>query len=97
MKYAIHFRDDVFAEIVSIYKWYENQSKGLGSLFIEELEFCFDNIRSNPFLFEKKYKNFRQVVTKKFPYLVIFEVEGNSIIIYHIIHTRRNPDLKFKR
>lgn len=97
MNYSIRFREDVFSEINAVYDWYELQSRGLGKLFLEELESCFENIRPNPFLFEKKYKKFRQALTKKFPYLVIFEIEGDSIIIYHIRHTSRNPKLKYKR
>lgn len=97
MNYKICFRDDVFSEVNAVYEWYELQSRRLGKLFLVELENCFEIIRSNPFLFETKYKKFRQALTKKFPYLVIFEIEGDTIIIYHIRHTSRNPKLKYKR
>ncbi len=97
MNYTIRFRDDVFFEINDAYEWYEIQSKGLGELFLKGLDKCFENIRMNPFLFEMKYLKFRQALTKKFPYLVIFEVDGDNIIIYHDMHSSRNPKLKFKR
>ena len=97
MDYKILFRDEAYSEINAIYDWYEFKSRGLGKFYLEELEKCLDNIRPNPFLFEKKYKKFRQALTTKFPYLIIFEIEDDSIIIYHVIHASRNPGLKFRK
>jgi hypothetical protein len=97
MKYIVRFRDDVFNEINEIYCWYELRSEGLGKIFLEKLGKCFDDISRNPFQYEKKNKNFRQSLTKKFPYLIIFEIESESILIYHIIHASRNPKLKYKK
>ncbi|CAN5414937.1 hypothetical protein BH11BAC1_BH11BAC1_08460 [soil metagenome] len=95
MLYTVQFREDVFSEIHDIYNWYELKSKGLGKIFLDELDSCFKLISSNPFLFQKKIKKFRSALTRRFPYLIIFEIEKENILIYHVRHTSRNPKLKF--
>src|SRR5690606_39955105 len=56
------------------YWWYEEQKEGLGEDFLTELESCFSKLKSHPQYFGKFKKNFRQVVLKRFPYVVVFEI-----------------------
>jgi len=38
----------------------------------------------------------RKVVVKKFPYIIVFEIENNDVVVYAVFHTKQNP-VKLKR
>lgn len=78
------------------YDWYEEQKIGLGDLFLNELEKSYIKIEKNPFHYQKLKKSYRHFVLDKFPYVLIFEITENEIIIFAVFHTSRNPRLKFK-
>jgi hypothetical protein len=77
------------------YEWYEEQQAGLGDLFLKELDSCYDKIEIWPSAYAKVKKNFRQIILKKFPYVVVFEIFENNVVVYAIFHTSRSPRKKF--
>ena len=79
------------------YQWYEEQQAGLGDLFLFELESCYNKIEVWPVSFAKIKKNFRQIILSTFPYVVVFEVFKDEVVVYAVFHTSRNPRKKFKK
>ncbi len=79
------------------YDWYEEQQSGLGELFLIEVDKCYDKIEGSPELYAKIKNNFRQIILKTFPYVVVFETVKNEVIVYAVFHTSRNPRKKFKK
>jgi plasmid stabilization system protein ParE len=79
------------------YQWYEKQRVGLGDLFLSEVENCYDRIESSPLLYAKINKNFRQIILRTFPYVIVFEILNDDVVIYAVFHTSRNPRRKFKK
>lgn len=78
------------------YDWYEAQKPGLGEEFIKELDTCYDKLQSHSEYFGKVKKNFRQAVLKRFPYVIVYEIIKNEVVVFAVFHTRRNPKFKFK-
>jgi toxin ParE1/3/4 len=78
------------------YRWYEKRQAGLGDLFLFEIESCYDRIESSPMLYAKIKKNFRQIILRTFPYVIVFEILKDDVVIYAVFHTSRNPKRKFK-
>jgi len=79
------------------YQWYEEQQNGLGDLFLLELESCYDKIEVWPISYNKIRKDFRQIILRKFPYVVIYKTIKEKVVVYAVFHTSRNPNKKFKR
>lgn len=79
------------------YDWYEEQKMGLGDLFLAELGRCYTKLENHPLHYQKLKKNYRHLVLNTFPYVLIFEVIGEEIIIFAVFHTARNPKLKFPK
>jgi plasmid stabilization system protein ParE len=79
------------------HNWYEEQQQGLGERFLEELENCYDRLESNPHHYAKIKNNFRQIIFRVFPYVVVFEIIKDEIIVYAVFHTSRSLRKKFKR
>jgi len=79
------------------YEWYNEQQAGLGDLFLDELESCYDKLESWPTVYTKIKRDFRQAVLHTFPYVIVFEIIKKDVVIYSIFHTSRNPKKKFKK
>ncbi len=77
--------------------FYESVQENLGSRFLDDWESTVNYITSNPFGCNVKRKSFRQANLKSFPYLIIYEVAANSIIIYGVIHNKKHPKKRYVR
>ena len=76
-------------------KWYENQQKGLGKRFLNEMKEAFEIISKNPASFQIRYDDYRIYFTKVFPYGIHYKyfTDKNEIYIKAVFHTSRNPHL----
>jgi hypothetical protein len=79
-------------EIEESITFYESRKKGLGKEFFIYLKGYLSILKTNPELFILKRKGiFRELPLKKFPFVIIYEIIENEVIIYSIFHTSRNP------
>lgn len=60
------------------------------------MESIMDKLILNPYLFQRRYKHYREAVLKKFPYYVVYEIIGNTVIVQSFFHSSRNPKKKIK-
>ena len=84
-------------DIWNIISWYENHQEGLGERFDSNINILFLEIAANPTHFSFYKNNFRRAVVKHFPYLVIFKIIENEIVVYTIVYGGRYPKLINKR
>jgi len=94
MKYKLEVKHETFLDIKEAYLYYESRKKGLGKRFIETLEIYIDRIQKYPEHYQIKRNPYREVFIKDFPYLIIFEIENKSVIVYAVFNTWRNPGSK---
>ncbi|WBX99290.1 type II toxin-antitoxin system RelE/ParE family toxin [Chryseobacterium gambrini] len=74
--------------------WYENQQTGLGEKFIQKVESYFLRIQNHPFHFPLKKGNLREAYIQKFPYVIIYQIIGDNIIVFAVFNTHQNPTKK---
>jgi hypothetical protein len=82
--------------ICKAYDYYEECKTGLGERFLNTLEDYLDIVLKNPQHYQIKRKPYREALIKDFPYLIIFEIEADKVIVYAVFNTWRNPDKKPK-
>lgn len=93
MIYELIIQEEASLEILEAYIYYENAQKGLGEKFMKQLNKYFLRIQSHPKHFEIK-KYYREAFIKKFPYLIVFDIIDNKIIILSVFNTHQNPTKK---
>ncbi|MBN2611217.1 MAG: type II toxin-antitoxin system RelE/ParE family toxin [Bacteroidales bacterium] len=98
MRYQVYFRKEAQQDILEAIKWYEKRRVGLG----DELFIAIENekhfIEQNPYHYEEKYKGIRKAITKRFPYILYYRIElNNQVLIYAVLHMKRNPQQWKKR
>jgi len=83
-------------DILTAYEFYEASQRDLGDYFNLQLKACVTSILKVPEGFKIIHKDFRQIKLKKFPYVIIYSVNIDEIVITKIFHTSLNPKKKFK-
>lgn len=91
MKYFLHIKEEANIDFIEAYEYYESKSIGLGERFIEQIDIFLELILQNPFLFPCKQSPYREAFIIDFPYLIVYEVEEKSIVIYAFFNTWKNP------
>ncbi len=82
-------------EIEKNVDFYESRSKGLGKRFFIYLKSYYQILKTNPELFEiKKQPFYRELPLVKFPFVIIYEIFDDNILIHSVFHTSRNPEEK---
>ncbi|MHA6281251.1 type II toxin-antitoxin system RelE/ParE family toxin [Salinimicrobium sp. CAU 1759] len=96
MAFYLDVKEEAALEIINTYLYYEKKRSGLGEEFLEQLDFYFKRITSNPEHFPEKRKPYREAFLGRFPYVVIYEFRNEKVIVYSIFNTWQNPEKKKK-
>jgi hypothetical protein len=86
-------RTDAEADIASGYGWYEEQRRGLGTDFLEEVSYTLAAIGSNPRRFQLFNPLTRRAILRRFPYGIYFFVFNEIVLVAAVIHLARDPQL----
>lgn len=88
MALAVHYFDEVKADIVEAKDWYKSQKPGLERDFAREVKRSILRLQKNPDGYELKYKNVRTAFTDIFPYAIHFYIDNSTdqLVIIAIVH-----------
>lgn len=89
MSYDIIIQSEAITDLQEAFDWYETQKAGLGFEFIEEIESGYSKISKNPLHYPPINTQFRRIRINRFPYLVVYEIEDDCIIINSVRHVKR--------
>lgn len=80
-------QDDVRA----IVSYYSSQKKGLGLRFADALEQTCNAISENPLMGRPLSARTRRWLMDVFPYLILYRVLTNDVLILKVVHEKRDP------
>lgn len=80
-------------DLLEAQRWYERQVEGLGREFRQTVDELFARLRENPYLYPAVYRGLRRAVLRRFPYLVYFAVDPESVTVVACLHGKRRPGL----
>jgi plasmid stabilization system protein ParE len=93
--YNLIIKNEAYLDALQAYLYYENEQPGLGDRFLNTLLLCYDALAKNPqyysFVSDNKGQIFRDIKVDKFPYLVVFEISGNDVIVFAVHNTHKKP------
>ncbi len=83
------------AELLEAALWYEDRREGLGMQFYESILDTCEAIGKNPARFPKyestpPTRDVRRALVNRFPFVVIFEIRQDEILILAVAHTSRD-------
>jgi hypothetical protein len=95
-KHKFIYTSRSYKSILKAFEYYEAAQKDLGDYFLASLEDCIISIDSNPEIYKNIYKTYRQAKVKRFPFIIIFRLNEDEIIIENVFNTYQNPIKKIK-
>ena len=87
MSYSIEIRPLATVQILEAHDRYESQKDGLGQQFLETLDAFYEVQQQNPLINAYYEAPLRQGSLPRFPYVVVYEVIGEQVIVYSVFMT----------
>lgn len=87
----LDIHEDADRELNDAADYYDSESPGLGALFLDQLDVGYQRILENPHASAEIDPDIRKLVLAKFPYSLIYEVDGDAVLILAVAHQRRRP------
>ncbi len=94
MKYKLEVKAVAIRQAAEVYDYYQRKVPGLGERFIAEITEAYATLERNP-MFEVRRSPFRYLKLHKFPHRLIYEVQGDKVIVYQVRHLKRRSHRKF--
>lgn len=78
-------------DLAEAYDWYEAFRVGLGEEFLSSVDACLQGVIRQPALHPFVLENYRRALVRRFPYQVFYEFADETVTIYGVFHTSRDP------
>lgn len=78
-------------DVEAAYAWYEGRRVGLGEEFLTSLDACIQGIRRSPEMCALIHRSYRRGLLRRFPYAVYYEHANDTVTVYGVFHTSRDP------
>ena len=88
----VNFLPQAQNELSETVDFYEQQLKGLGDLFYKEVAEAIEMISLFPQGWQLITKMSRKCCLHKFPYMILYGIVDDVIVISSIAHQHRHPD-----
>jgi plasmid stabilization system protein ParE len=79
------------AELEEAVDYYNDQIAGLGDEFLRAFLSTTHYISQAPMAWKQVGKHTRRININRFPYLILYVVDGDDILITCVAHQHRNP------
>jgi plasmid stabilization system protein ParE len=78
-------------EVDEAFVWFEQQDEGRGIDFLDELDRVVRLIKAFPLASTEIEPEIRRCLFARFPYSLIYGMEGEMIVIVAVAHSHREP------
>ncbi|MCX5847266.1 MAG: type II toxin-antitoxin system RelE/ParE family toxin [Deltaproteobacteria bacterium] len=87
----IRFLELAERELDDAVAWYDSQSYGLGTEFLDEVDQVIRRVATWPLSGMELGPGIRRCLVKRFPYGIIYGIDSDIIIILAVAHLHREP------
>lgn len=89
MNWVVIIRPNAEADLQKAWNWYESQRPGLGDELLIEVQAAIRRLESDPENRPFYYRDFRRLLTRRFPYKLFYRLDGGRVIIFRILHAKQ--------
>ena len=87
----IRLREEAEADLYEAALWYQQQQRGLGNDFLDEVYKSLQFIQQHPLAYPIVHRDTRRALTNRFPFGIFYRVEHEFIVVFAIMHASRHP------
>ena len=89
MNWRIIIRPEAEEDLQEARAWYEAQRSGLGNELLDEVRHAVGRLETDPESRPFYYRDFRRLLTRRFPYKLFYRIESDRVIVFRILHAKR--------
>ncbi|HEX5400148.1 MAG TPA: type II toxin-antitoxin system RelE/ParE family toxin [Verrucomicrobiae bacterium] len=89
MSWPVIIRPNAEADLREAWAWYESQRPGLGDELLTEIHAAILQLENDPERRPFYYRDFRRLLTRRFPYKLFYRVQGGRVIVFRVLHAKR--------
>lgn len=87
----VEFSAPAWNELLEAVAYYDGQRLGLGREFEEAVEQGKQQIETHPHAWQRLSRRARRYRLKKFPYGLVYRLEGDRAVVMAVMHLKRRP------
>jgi hypothetical protein len=88
----VEFLDPAATELINAIVYYNSESEGLGYEFAAEANRTIGRMMEYPNAWASLSRRTRRCRTNRFPYGVVYQLQGDLILIVAVMHLHREPE-----
>jgi plasmid stabilization system protein ParE len=89
-------RPNAEADLQQARSWYESQRAGLGDELLDEVRRAVRLLETDAERRPLYYRDFRRLLTHRFPYKLFYRIEGDRVVVFRILHAKRKHQWQLK-
>jgi toxin ParE1/3/4 len=97
VSWRVVIRPNAEADVREARSWYESRRAGLGDEFLEAIRRAVRLLEEEPERRPFYYRDFRRLLTRRFPYKLFHRVEGDRVIVFRILHAKRKHQWQLEK
>ncbi len=101
MSFTVIVKEEAQQDIIEAYNYYEEKLAGLGDRFLDALQQRYIELSENPtfysYIDEDPLKILRIVKLEKFPFVIVYEIVENEVIVFAVHNTYKHPRNKLRK
>jgi plasmid stabilization system protein ParE len=78
-------------DLIDGFKFYENQSEGVGSFFLDSIYSDIESLVITAGIHQKFFGDYFRMLSQRFPFAIYYKLENQVILIYAVLDCRKNP------
>lgn len=91
MPYTLSKAAIIKEDVAEALDYYDAISESLALRFEKELNEAFDKLEQQPYYYFKINGKYRRIVLPSFPYMVVYRIEEQTVIVIAVFHQKKHP------
>jgi len=87
----VAFHPEAQAEYEAALCWYQERSRRVAARFEAEVGHALSLLDDNPDMFPAYDEDHRFTILRRFPYTLVYHVQGDHVVIVAVAHSYRKP------
>ncbi len=96
MRWLVLVRPEAEQDLAAARAWYDEKRPGLGDEFVDEFVAAMRALEESPERERIYYREFRRIIFRRFPYKLFYQVIGDRIVVFRVLHAKQDYLPKFR-